>query len=158
MKAILLTLILASGLLSQDGASESPRGLITATLVAAVDPLGTRQAQTNLTLIYFDNTADDQFADLNAIRTDVSQFIRNIPAAAAPEAFAKAIGKSLTEKYPQIIGLTVTLLLSPNAQGQAQFVVALNRVAPTVTVPVRTAVLQKLAEAASRPLTQSGLR
>lgn len=153
MKATLLLLILGAGLFGQD-AAEPARGLITASLVAAVDPLGTRAAQTNLTIVYFDNTPDDQFGELGALRADVSQFIRNVSATATPEAFAKAIGKNLLEKYPQMVGLTVTLLLNANAQGQAQYVVSLNRVAPSVSGTVRTAVLDRLTQAAAHSITR----
>jgi hypothetical protein len=145
--AILLPLIL----FAQDTPPDSPRALINSDFVAAVDSLGTRPAQTNLSVVYFDTARDDQFLDVAALRADVTALIRAVtPATLPPEAFAKAVAKGLTDKYPQIAGLTVTLYLNFNAQGTPQFVTTLTRLAPALPASVKAAVAQNLAESPAR--------
>ena len=146
MKILVPFVLLSLTLMGQE---ETPRALISSDFIGAVDALGTRVAQTNLTVVYLDTVKDEQFIDVTAIRADVTQFIRAAASTATPEAVAKAVGKGLAEKYPQIAGLTVTIYTSFNNQGTPQYVTALTRLAPTLTPGVKAAVTQRLADARS---------
>ena len=146
MKTLVPLLLLSLTLMGQD---ETPRALISSDFIGAVDSLGTRPAQTNLTVVYLDTAKDEQFIDVTAIRGDVTQFIRATASTATPEAFAKAVGKGLADKYPQIAGLTVTIYTSFNNQATPQYVTTLTRLAPTLTPAVKAAVTQRLADARS---------
>ncbi len=145
MKRTIPFLLLIFPLVAQDTPPE-PRGLISSEFAAAVEPLGTRPAQTNLAVVYLDTAKDDQFIDVTAIRADVTQLIRSTGATAAPEAYAKGVAKGLTEKYPQIAGLTVTVFLNFNNQGTPLYVTTLTRLAPSLTPAVKAAVTSRLAE------------
>ncbi|MBY0504556.1 MAG: hypothetical protein K2X03_11630 [Bryobacteraceae bacterium] len=148
MKYALSLMLLSVSVLAQD--ADPARGLISSDFLAAVDPLGTRVAQTTLTVVYLDNARDDQFVDVGVIRSDVTALIRAVsPASLPPEAFAKAIAKGLGDKYPQIAGLTVTLYLNFNAQGSPQYVTALTRLAPTLPASVKAVVTRHLAARAN---------
>ena len=150
MKCGIPFLLLSVSLWGQDGEPVA-RALINSDFVAAVDALGIRPAQTNLSVVYLDTTKDDQFLDVTVLRADVTALIRGVtPTTAPPEVFAKAIGKGLTDKYLQLAGVTVTVFLNFNNQGTAQFVTTLTRLAPTLPASVKTAVAQKLAESAAR--------
>ena len=81
------------------------------------------------------------FAEANKIELFLTQF--------DTEAFAKAVGKGLADKYPQIAGLTVTIYTSFNNQATPQYVTTLTRLAPTLTPAVKAAVTQRLADARS---------
>lgn len=151
MKSAISLFLLSLSLFAQDPAEPVARALISSDFVAAIDSLGTRPAQTNLTVVYLDTAKDEQFVDVVTLRADVTALIRGVtPTTASPEAFAKAVGKGLGDKYPQIAGLTVTLYMSFNTQGTPQFVTTLTRLAPTLPLTVKTAVAQKLAELAAR--------
>ena len=149
MKNLVPFLLLSLTLLGQDTSTEVARALISSDFIGSVESLGTRLAQTNLTVVYLDTARDDQFIDVTAIRADVTQFIRNTGSTATPEAYAKAVGKGLADKYPQIAGLTVTVYTSFNSQGSPGYVTTLTRLAPTLPAGVKAAVTQKLAEARS---------
>lgn len=142
MRNLLLWLLVPLALVAQD----SPRALISSDFIASVEPLGNRIAQTNLTVVYLDTAADDQFVDVTAIRNDVTQFIRNTGGTAAPEAYVKAISKGLTDKYPQLAGFTITLYLNFSTSGNPGYVSTLTRLAPDLTPVLKTAVTQKLTE------------
>lgn len=148
MKFLVPFLLLASTLAAQD--EPAPRALISSDFVASVEPLGTRFAQTNLTVVYLDTVADDQFVPVASIRADVTQFVRDAGASAAPEAYAKAIAKRLVEKYPQIAGMTVTVYTSFDNSGSPGYVSTLTRLAPDLTPAVKTAVTEKLDQEAAR--------
>jgi hypothetical protein len=153
MKSIIPFLLLGLTLLADDTPVEPAKALISSDFAASIEPLGTRTAQTNLTVVYLDTAADNQFVDVAAIRADVTAFIRDSGATAAPEVYAKNVAKRLVEKYPQIAGLTVTLYTGFNNQGTPNYVTTLTRLAPDLTPVVSTAVTSKLAEsrnAASR--------
>ena len=139
MKTLVPFVLLSLTLMGQE---ETPRALISSDFIGAVDALGTRVAQTNLTVVYLDTVKDEQFID-------VTQFIRAAASTATPEAVAKAVGKGLAEKYPQIAGLTVTIYTSFNNQGTPQYVTTLIRLAPTLTPAIKAAVTQRLVEARS---------
>ena len=146
MKSIFGLLLLSLTAMGQD---ETPRALISSDFIGAVDSLGTRVAQTNLTVVYLDTAKDEQFIDVTAIRADVTQFIRATASTATPEAFAKAVGKGLADKYPQIAGLIVTIYTSFNNEGRPQYVTTLTRLAPSLTPAIKAAVTQRLGEAQS---------
>lgn len=146
MKSLFAFLLLSLTAMGQD---ETARALISSDFIGAVDSLGTRVAQTNLTVVYLDTAKDEQFIDVTAIRADVTQFIRATAATATPEAYAKAVSKGLAEKYPQIAGLTVTIYTSFNNQGTPQYVTTLTRLAPALTPAIKAAVTQRMAEARS---------
>ena len=146
MKSIFGLLLLSLTAMGQD---ETPRALISSDFIGAVDSLGTRVAQTNLTVVYLDTAKDEQFIDVTAIRADVTQFIRATASTATPEAFAKAVGKGLADKYPQIAGLIVTIYTSFNNEGRPQYVTTLTRLAPSLTPAIKAAVTQRLVEAQS---------
>lgn len=150
MKCLIPILLLSFPLAAQDATPETPRALVSSDFIGAVEPLGTRLAQTNLTVVYLDTTKDDQFIDVTSIRADVTQLIRGAGATAAPEVYAKAVGKGLADKYPQIAGLTVTLYTAFNTQGTPQYVTTLTRMAPTLSSTVKAAVKQRLAESAAQ--------
>jgi len=155
MKILIPFLLLSVSLLGQDTPAEpAARALITSDFVASLEPLGTRAAQTQLTVVYLDTAADDQFVDVATLRADVTALIRQTTASLTPEAFAKAIARGLGEKYPQIVGMTVSIFL--NAQTISQQSISLTRTAPDLTAAVKASVEEKLAQsAASREKTQS---
>lgn len=148
MKFLAPFLLLASMLAGQD--QPTPRAFISSDFVASVESLGTRLAQTNLTVVYLDTTADDQFVAVASVRADVTQFIRDAGGTAAPEAYAKAIAKRLVEKYPQIAGMTVTVYTSFDNSGSPGYVSTLTQLAPDLTPVLKTAVTQKLDQEAAR--------
>lgn len=144
MKYPIALLLLSVGLSDQD--ADPARALINSDFVAAIDAFGTRPAQTSLSVVYLDTTRDDQFIDVATLRADITSLIRGVtPNTAPPEVFAKAVAKALTDKYPQIAGLTVTMYLSFNTQGTPQFATTLTRVAPSLPASVKTAVAARLA-------------
>ena len=147
MKTLVPFVLASLTLMGQD--TETARALISSDFIGAVDSLGTRAAQTNLTVVYLDTAKDEQFIDVTAIRADVTQFIRATTATATPEAFAKAVGKGLAEKYTQIAGLIVTIYTSFNNQGTPQYKTTLTRLAPSLTPATKAAVTQRLVEAQS---------
>jgi hypothetical protein len=148
MKYLVPFLLLASTLMGQD--EPAPRALISSDFIASVESLGTRLAQTNITVVYLDTVPDDQFVPVASVRADVTQFIRNTGATAAPEACAKAIAKGLVEKYPQIAGMTLTVYTSFDNSGSPGYVSTLTRLAPNLTPAAKTAVTQKLDQEAAR--------
>ncbi len=143
MKYAIPLLLATVGLLAQD--ADPARALINSDFVAAVDAFGTRPAQTNLSVVYLDTTKDDQFIDLATLRADTTFIIRGVtPATAPPEVYAKALARALTDKYPQIAGLTVSMFLSFNTQGTPQFTTTLTRLAPALSSSVKKAVAERL--------------
>ena len=146
MKSLFPFFLLSLTLMGQDTPGETARGLISSSMIASFEPLGSRPARTDLTLVYLDNVKDDQFVEVGALRTEASTIIREAGSSnLAPEAFAKALAKGLFAKHPQIAGITVTLGL--NLQTTSQFVVTLTRLAPNLTPALTSEVSQSLADA-----------
>lgn len=147
MKSLTVFLLLLSPLFGDDTTPADPaKALISSDFAASIEPLGSRTAQTNLTVVYLDTTKDDQFVDVAAIRADTSALIRGAGATAPVEAYAKAVAKGLADKYPQIAGLTVTVYTSFTSQGTPLYVTTLTRLAPELPGAVKAAVTQKLLE------------
>ena len=148
MKSLFAFFLLSLTLMGQDTPGETARGLISSNMIASFEPLGSRPARTDLTLVYLDNVKDDQFVEISVLRTEASIIIREAGSSnLAPEAFAKALAKGLFAKHPQIAGITVTLGL--NLQTTSQFIVTLTRLAPNLTPALTNEVGQSLAEARS---------
>ena len=148
MKSLFAFFLLSLTLMGQDTPGETARGLISSNMIASFEPLGSRPARTDLTLVYLDNVKDDQFVEISVLRTEASIIIREAGSSnLAPEAFAKALAKGLFAKHPQIAGITVTLGL--NLQTTSQFIVTLTRLAPNLTPALTNGVGQSLAEARS---------
>ena len=148
MKSLFPFFLLSLTVMGQDMPGETARGLISSSMIASFEPLGSRPARTDLTLVYLDNVKDDQFVEVSFLRTEASIIIREAGLSnLVPEAYAKALAKGLFEKHPQIAGITVTLGL--NLQTTSQFVVTLTRLAPNLTPALTSEVGQSLAEARS---------
>ncbi len=115
MKKLFLSLLLlafaATAQTSTDGTSNS--------FIGAIEAVGTRNVQVNLTATYAATTIPEDYVDVALPRPDTSAVLQSVVNKSAPlEVFAAAVAQAILDKYPQMQSVGVQILFASSQATQ----------------------------------------